>query len=102
MSANQFADREERGVYAGPCPVVHLELHTPDLPAARDFYVRMFDWQAERLETQQGRYVALDLGGAISGGVVQCGTERPLWVPYVQVDRIELATDRARARGTPR
>jgi len=99
MSRNQLVDREELGVCAGPRPVVHLELHTSDLTAAKDFYLRLFDWQAERLETEHGRYTALGLGGEIGGGVVQCGTDRPLWVPYVQVDRIDLATDYARALG---
>lgn len=82
-----------------PRPVVHLELHTRDLEAAGDFYARLLHWQPERIETSHGSYVALGLGGGIGGGVVECGTERAVWLPYVQVDRIEPATERARLLG---
>jgi hypothetical protein len=30
------------------------------------------------------------------GGIVECGTVRPLWLPYVRVDQIEESTERAR------
>ena len=35
----------------------------------------------------------------MGGGIVECGTERPLWLPYVEVDRIDDATDCARRLG---
>jgi predicted enzyme related to lactoylglutathione lyase len=79
--------------------VVHLELHTRDLGVASDFYSRLLDWQPERIETEHGSYLALGLGGEVGGGIVECGTERPLWLPYVEVDRIDLVTDRARRLG---
>jgi uncharacterized protein len=75
--------------------VVHLELHTGDLPASSAFYARLFDWRPERIGTRSGSYLALDLGGDVDGGIVECATERPLWLPYVEVDRIGDATDRA-------
>jgi predicted enzyme related to lactoylglutathione lyase len=78
-----------------PRPVVHLELHTPDLESASDFYARLLQWQAERVDTRHGSYVALDLGRGLGGGVVQCGTHRPVWLPYVEVDHVQLATERA-------
>jgi predicted enzyme related to lactoylglutathione lyase len=31
--------------------------------------------------------------------VVECGTRRPLWLPYVEVRRIHAATARAQAAG---
>jgi predicted enzyme related to lactoylglutathione lyase len=99
MFQNQVIDREGAGVNAGPRPVVHFELHTPDLPAARDFYARLLQWRPERIDTEHGSYLALDLGSELGAGMVQCGTERALWLPYVQVDRIDLTTDRARALG---
>jgi predicted enzyme related to lactoylglutathione lyase len=80
-------------------PVVHLELHTPDAAAARQFYSGLLDWGSERVETEHGSYTALGLGGAVSGGLVECGVERPLWLPYVEVDRIEPVTERARSLG---
>jgi uncharacterized protein len=37
----------------------------------------------------------LELGGGFGGGIVECGTARPLWLPYVEVAEIAEATDRA-------
>src|SRR3954447_14207743 len=77
-------------------PVVHLELHTGDLPGARDFYADLCGWRAERVVAGAGSYVAVDLGGAgVHGGIVECGVPRPLWLPYVEVSEIGAATGRA-------
>jgi hypothetical protein len=77
---------------------VHLELHTPNLSGARDFYASLFGWRAEQIATDHGSYLALGLGD-VDGGIVECGTERSLWLPYVEVERIGRSTDRARALG---
>ena len=76
-------------------PVVHLELHTGDLARASAFYGALCGWRAERVAS----YTALDLGDGIGGGVVECGTERPLWLPYVEVADVEAATARAEELG---
>jgi predicted enzyme related to lactoylglutathione lyase len=76
-------------------PVVHLELHTGDLPHARDLYAELCGWRPEWIETRAGSYLSLELGEAFGGGIVQCGTRRPLWLPYVEVSEIAEATDRA-------
>jgi predicted enzyme related to lactoylglutathione lyase len=92
--------RNGAGVRADPRRVVHLELHTGgDLRVASAFYERLLGWRPERVKTRCGSYLALGLGGAVDGGIVECGTERPLWLPYVEVDRIDDATDRARRLG---
>ena len=39
-------------------------------------------------------YQSLEFG-AISGGVVECGTERALWLPYIEVGSVSVATERA-------
>jgi predicted enzyme related to lactoylglutathione lyase len=80
-------------------PVVHLELHTSDLSEACRFYRLVCGWRAERIDAGPGSYLALELGGALGGGVVECHTRRPLWLPYVAVDEIGEATDRARRLG---
>jgi predicted enzyme related to lactoylglutathione lyase len=80
-------------------PVVHLELHTRDLPGACAFYARMFGWRGERVVMPCGSYQAVELGTAVGGGIVQCPTRRALWLPYVEVDEIGAATDQARALG---
>jgi len=79
--------------------VVHLELHTADLSRASDFYARLCGWQAERIDTAHGSYQQLGLGGGMGGGIVQCGARRPVWLPYVQVERVDTATERARTLG---
>jgi uncharacterized protein len=80
-------------------PVVHLELHTRDLPGARAFYAALFGWRPERIHAREGTYEALEMGGSFGGGIVECGTERPLWLPYVEVERVDRATERARRLG---
>jgi predicted enzyme related to lactoylglutathione lyase len=79
--------------------VVHLELHTSDLTEARAFYSDLVGWRAESVDTDSGSYLALDLGAELGGGIVQCGTQRSLWLPYVEVEEIGDATARARALG---
>jgi predicted enzyme related to lactoylglutathione lyase len=82
-----------------PYPVVHLELHTGDLPCARVFYSRLLRWPGHTIDARAGSYLALDLGGRVGGGIVECGTPRPAWLPYVLVDRVDEVTDRARDLG---
>ena len=80
-------------------PVVHLELHTRDLPQARALYAALCGWRPERIETRNGSYLSLELADGFGGGIVECGTPRPLWVPYVEVDQVAEVTDRARNLG---
>ena len=79
--------------------VVHLELHTGDLSRASAFYAELCGWRTERIDTRHGSYHALGLSARLSGGIVECPTERALWLPYVEVSEIRQATDRARAAG---
>jgi predicted enzyme related to lactoylglutathione lyase len=81
-----------------PKSVVHLELHTGDLRGARAFYGDLCGWRQERIDTRSGSYLALEMGG-VGGGMVECPTERPLWLPYVEVGVIRGATDEARRLG---
>lgn len=79
--------------------IVHLELHTPNLGRACAFYSGLLGWRPERLEVEDASYHALDLGAGFGGGVVECGTERALWLPYVEVASAAAATERARGMG---
>ena len=76
--------------------LVHLELHTTDGAAARSLYRELLGWRAA---TVAGAYVALDLGGAVGGGIVECGTERSTWLPYAGVDDVAAFTARAQRLG---
>ena len=80
-------------------PVVHLELHTGDLRGARELYADLFGWKQERIEAGHRPYLALELGGGLGGGIVECATDRALWLPYVEVAEIEAATERAQRAG---
>jgi predicted enzyme related to lactoylglutathione lyase len=84
---------------SSPRPVVHLELHTRDQARASAFYANLLGWRRQLIEAGRGAYLALDLGGGFGGGIVQCGTARPLWLPYVEVDQLQASTDHARQLG---
>jgi predicted enzyme related to lactoylglutathione lyase len=80
-------------------PVVHLELHTGNPPGASALYAQLCGWRPERIESGGGSYLALEMGGAVGGGIVESDRGRPLWLPYVEVPEIAGATDRARRLG---
>jgi predicted enzyme related to lactoylglutathione lyase len=83
-----------------PPRLVHLELHTADLEAASAFYDALLGWRAEEIVSRWGSYHALRLGQGLDGGIVECGTPRAGWLPYVEVaDGIERLTERARSLG---
>jgi predicted enzyme related to lactoylglutathione lyase len=82
---------------------VHLELHTDDRRAAASFYSALLGWRVEPIESSAGTYLGLELGapltGSMTGGIVECGTERAVWLPYVGVDDVGNSTAAARALG---
>jgi predicted enzyme related to lactoylglutathione lyase len=81
-------------------PVVHLELHTADLPGARAFYSELCGWRPERIDAAGRSYQALEMGhGDLGGGIVECPIGHALWLPYVEVPEISAATERARGLG---
>ena len=80
-------------------PVVHLELLTGDLERARALYGELCGWRPEPISTEHGSYLALELGRALGGGIVECETRRPVWLPYVEVEEIEAVTEHARRLG---
>jgi predicted enzyme related to lactoylglutathione lyase len=82
-----------------PASVVHLELHTPDVPNAEGFYAALCGWREEPVHTSAGTYVALELGEHLGGGLVPSPVARPLWLPYVQVEDIAGAVQRAQVLG---
>jgi predicted enzyme related to lactoylglutathione lyase len=82
-----------------PSQVVHIELHTSDLSSASAFYSHLFHWRVERIDTASGSYCALEPGSGLGAGIVECGACRAVWLPYVEVDRIDTATDLARRLG---
>jgi uncharacterized protein len=97
-----FGDRADLRIQmtpTAPQPLAHLELHTTDLGRARAFYSELLGWRPELIEAAERSYLALDLGQGPSGGIVECGTERALWLPYVSVPEVDSATERAEQLG---
>jgi uncharacterized protein len=84
---------------APPRPLAHLELHTTNQARASSFYSALLGWRAERIEAAGRSYLALDLGKGPGGGIVECGTERTLWLPYVAVPDIRATSERAEHLG---
>jgi predicted enzyme related to lactoylglutathione lyase len=80
---------------SNPRPLVHLELHTGDRALASAFYARLLRWRPELIRGASGSYLSLELGSTCGGGIVECGTVRPVWLPYVEVDHVEELTGRA-------
>ncbi len=80
-------------------PLVHLELHTGDLPCAPSASTRSSSAGAaeQHLRRAAGPYQTFELGRRIDGGIVECETGRPLWLPYVEVPDVGEVTERARA-----
>jgi predicted enzyme related to lactoylglutathione lyase len=80
-------------------PLVHLELHTGDLQGARAFYAENCGWRPEEIQAAGTSYLALALGRGLGGGIVECSTDRPIWLPYVQVPEVGETTERAHQAG---
>jgi len=99
MSLGELASPRQRMEVVRTGEVVHVELHTRDLGHARSFYERLLGWNPEPIRTRCGSYLALDLGDRVGGGIVQCPTPHPLWLPYVNVEGIGEVTERARLLG---
>ena len=60
------------------CPLVHLELHTPNLACACAIYRQLFRWRVENLRVGASAYVAFDTGEGLTGGVTECERELPV------------------------
>jgi predicted enzyme related to lactoylglutathione lyase len=82
-----------------PDPIVHLELLTGDRAGAGDFYRRLLGWQPGRVDAAGAPYWTLGMPGGTGGGIVESTTNRPLWLPYVEVGDIGAATERAGGLG---
>jgi len=85
--------------FSRPNPVVHLELHTGDRSGASAVCAELLGWRPERIVSRYGSYLALDAGAGVGAGIVECDTERSLWLPYVEVSDVVALTDRARRLG---
>ena len=82
-------------------PFVHVELNTTDLPKAKTFYSKLFDWQLEDMPMPNGTYTMIRVGEGTGGGMMK----HPMpgapsaWLAYVAVGDIGAATAKAKSLG---
>ena len=84
-----------------PNPFVHVELQTRNLPKAKEFYARLFDWKLQDLPMQGGSYTMIEVGDGTGGGMIASPDPDapPSWVAYVGVDDVRAMTEKARQLG---
>ena len=79
--------------------MVHLELHSGEGASARAFLSAVAGWREERIDSGERSYLALEMGGGLGGGIVECSARKALWLPYVEVPSVGHATEQARSLG---
>jgi predicted enzyme related to lactoylglutathione lyase len=86
-----------------PNPFVHIELNTREVDRSKKFYSAMFDWKLEDVPAPGGGgYTLIQVGEGTGGGMWHQPAGEgppPSWLPYVLVDDIKAATEKARSLG---
>ena len=82
-------------------PFVHAELNTTDVDKAKAFYGKLFDWKMEDMPTPAGAYTMIKVGEGTGGGMMKqlIPGAGSAWMPYVLVDDIAAATNKAKSLG---
>ena len=83
-------------------PFVHVELNTQDIAKAKSFYQSMFDWKLNDMDMGGGHvYTIINVGEGTGGGMMPhpMPGERSVWLPYVNVDDVAAATEKAKSLG---
>jgi len=81
-------------------PFVHVELHTKDLPKAREFYERLFRWELKDMPMPGGgSYTLIGVGEGVGGGMMADTHVPPHWLAYVGVDDVRAKTAQAKSLG---
>jgi predicted enzyme related to lactoylglutathione lyase len=79
---------------------VHLELATPDMAAAKQFYTGMFGWKFEDMDMgPAGVYSTFQAPGGPGGGMYTMPGAPPAWLAYVEVNDIHESTAKAKSLG---
>jgi predicted enzyme related to lactoylglutathione lyase len=80
-------------------PFCHMELATPDAPAAKQFYSSLFGWTFNDVEMPGMTYSLFKPEVGPGGGIFTMPGVPTAWLPYVAVDDINEATDKAVSLG---
>ena len=83
-----------------PNPFVHTELNTTDVPKAKEFYSKLFDWKLEDMAGGM-EYTLVKTGDASIGGIMKhpMPGAPSFWLSYVLVDDIHASTAKAKSLG---
>jgi uncharacterized protein len=82
-------------------PFVHVELMSTDVGKSKDFYGKLFNWQLDDMPTKEGAYTVIKVGSGTGGGMMKnpMPGQPSSWVPYVDVDDLKAAMDKAKSLG---
>ncbi|MEW6019945.1 MAG: VOC family protein [Pseudomonadota bacterium] len=81
------------------------ELLTTDVQAARDFYTKLFGWEAEVVPSEMGDYIIFKVGEEQVGGLAELPPQAremgapPYWGAYVSVDDVDAVTAKVEEMG---
>jgi uncharacterized protein len=80
-------------------PFVHMELSTSDVPKAKDFYTGLFGWEYTDNDMGHMIYSTFKPSTGPGGGMFSMPGVPTMWLPYVGVEDINVATDKAKSLG---
>jgi predicted enzyme related to lactoylglutathione lyase len=81
-------------------PFVHMELCTPDVPRAKEFYNKLFNWTITDNDMGNGMvYSTFKPDEGPGGGMFTMPGCPPSWLSYVGVEDIKTATAKATSLG---
>jgi uncharacterized protein len=83
-------------------PFVHCELSSTDIDRSKTFYRSLFAWELNDIDMGGGMtYTLIRVGEGTGGGMMQHPVPGApsAWLPYVQVDDLRAATDKAKSLG---
>lgn len=77
------------------------ELWSSDVAASKAFYEDVFGFEVTPLQMPQGEYFTLNKDGKQRAGLMQAPDAKipTMWLPYVQVDDVDAASERAAKQG---
>ncbi|HLJ15804.1 MAG TPA: VOC family protein [Bryobacteraceae bacterium] len=81
---------------------VHVELNTTDVDKAKAFYGKLFEWKLEDVPMgDSAAYTMIQVGKGTGGGMMKqlIPGASSAWLPYVEVDDIQAATNKAKSLG---
>jgi predicted enzyme related to lactoylglutathione lyase len=79
------------------------ELMTTDVPAAREFYGKLFGWKFQEMPNASMPYTVVNVGDAAIGGIMRIPAEAkgmpPTWGAYVTVSDVDQLAAQVGALG---